>query len=275
MKRRDIKMSAVKILTVLVLTVSLFYALVGAHEVKGVCLGNERHKAKPSPEDDSYKGCRVFQNSSCCTSDFANQVTDPVIKGIGNFSWTLCGNLSRQCQEYMVGVECFYSCSPYVGLWANPNDTKAFINAPVCSGYCDSWYEACKDDLTCAKNWGSGFNYTSDGHNKCKRNCSTFKETYTNGKDLCESMWGSSFKYTEDQDRCLHFRYNASHNPNKDVVQKIFGHPESPTTTPATQGSTLGSTQSSTTDGSQAQGTRLSSLLGGLVLVLSFHRFFF
>ena len=250
MKRRDSKMSAVKVLTTFVLTVSLFHVVFGDHEVKGVCLGNERHKAQPSPEDNSYKGCRVFKDSSCCTSDFANQVAVPgVIKGIGKFSWTLCGNLSRQCQEYMVGVECFYSCSPYVGLWANPNDTKAFINAPVCSGYCNDWYEACKDDFTCAKNWGTGFNYTSDGHNKCKENCTTFKETYTNGKDLCESMWGNSFKYTEDQDRCLHFRYDASHNPNKDVVQKIFGHSGSP----AIQG----------------------SLFSGLVLGLSIHKFFF
>ena len=248
MKRRDTKMSAVKVLTTLVLTVSLFHVVLSEHEVEGVCLGNERHKPKPGPEDDSYKGCRVFQNSSCCKSEFANQVAIPVVKGIGNFSWTLCGNLSRQCQEYMVGVECFYSCSPYVGLWANPNDTKAFINAPVCSGYCDDWYKACENDRTCAKNWGTGFNYTSDGHNKCKRNCTTFKETYKNGTDLCESMWGSSFKYTEDQDRCLHFRYDASHNPNKDVVQKIFGH-----------------------SGSQ---TNQGNLLSGLVLALSIYKFF-
>ena len=261
MRRRDTNMSAVKVLTTVVLTVSLFHVVFSEHEVEGVCLGNDRHKDKPSPEDDSYRGCRVFKNSSCCSSNFANQVAVPgVIKGIGNFSWTLCGNLSTRCQEYMVGVECFYSCSPYVGLWANPNDTKAFENAPVCSGYCNDWYDACKDDLTCAKNWGSGFKYTSGGRNECKQNCTTFEKTYTNGTDLCESMWGSSFKYTEDQDRCLHFRYNASHNPNKDVVQKIFGHPESSTTRSATQ---------------SAESIRLSSLLGGLFLVLSFYRFFF
>ena len=230
-------MTGVKLLITCVLIFASLHVTFGAHEVEGVCLTEKRHKTKPSQEDDSYKGCLVFKNSSCCTSEFANQLALPVVKGIGNFSWTLCGrNLSQKCQEYMVGVECFYSCSPYVGLWADPKVKQSFNNAPVCSGYCNDWYDACKDDLTCAKNWVRDFNYTSDNHNVCKRNCITFKEMYRNGKELCETMWDDSFKYTEDQDRCLHFRYNSSHNPNKDVVEKIFGHSGSQ----AVQGSFIG-----------------------------------
>jgi folate receptor len=242
-------MCAVNFLITLALILPLFHATFGAHEVKGVCLTNERHKSQPGPEDDSYKGCLVFKNSSCCKSDFANQLALPVVKGVGNFSWTLCGNLSPKCQEYMVGVECFYSCSPYVGHWADPKMKQSFKNAPVCSSYCDSWYEACKDDVTCAKDWIRDFNYTSDGHNVCKKNCTTFGKMYDNGKDLCESMWGDSFKYSTSKDRCLHFRYDSSDNPNKDVVEKIFGH-------------------------SGSQKVR-GSLLSGLGLAILTYRFFF
>ena len=194
-------------------------------KVEGRCLPGAKHKPKPSPEDDSYKACHLFKNSSCCTSEFTNQLAVENVQRIGNFSWTLCGNLSKRCQDYMIGVECFYSCSPYVGLWADPNYNSSFNNAPVCSSYCDEWFDACKDDMTCAKDWIFGFNFTKDGHNQCKQNCTTFKDFYKNGTELCNTMWHDSFRYvdeTKHPDRCLHFRYNTSHDPNIDVVERIF-----------------------------------------------------
>ena len=33
---------------------------------------------------------------------------------------------------------------------------------PICSKYCDDWFEACKDDMTCAQDWLNGFNFTSN-----------------------------------------------------------------------------------------------------------------
>ena len=201
-------------------------------KVEGRCLRGAKHKSEPSPEDDSYKACRLFKNSSCCTSEFTNQLAVENVQRIGNFSWTLCGNLSKRCQEYMIGVECFYSCSPYVGLWAHPIFDSALKNAPVCSSYCNDWFDACKDDMTCAENWVTGFNFTEDGHNQCKQNCTTFKDFYNNGTELCNTMWHNSFTYvkeTEHPDRCLHFRYNTSHDPNIDVVERIFNMPSTPT----------------------------------------------
>ena len=239
-------MIVVKCLIICVLNLASLHMAFGAHEVEGICLPGMRHKPKPTTEDGSYKACHVFKNSSCCTSEFTNQLAPQVVQKIGNFSWNLCGrNLSQQCQEYMVGVECFYSCSPYVGLWADSTKNGSFNNVPVCSGYCDEWYDACKEELACAKNWIRDFNYTSDGHNVCKRNCTTFKELYKDGKDLCESMWDDSFKYTDEtknKDRCLHFRYNSALvDSNKVVVQNIFakdiGHSGSHA---AAQGSFLG-----------------------------------
>lgn len=235
------KMSTIKIL-LLMTCIQIFVSLptaLGSSAVDGVCLPGSKHKAKPTPEDSSYKACHVFKNSSCCTSEFTNQLAQPVVQGIRNFSWTRCGNLSAKCQEYMIGVECFYSCSPYVGLWADPVFPSAFNNAPVCSSYCDEWYEACKDQPTCAKNWVFDFNETPDGHNLCKRNCTTFKEFYANGKELCEIMWHKSFKYvneTENKGRCLHFRYdNRFKSPNIEVVENLFGSTVAPTSTPTSQ----------------------------------------
>ena len=222
--RRESKMNAMKRLGICLAIFATFRVAFSDHEVEGICLEEKRHKPKPTPEDDSFKACHVFKESSCCTSEFANQLVGPVVQKVGNFSWTLCGNLSKRCQDFMVGVECFYSCSPYVGLWADPNYKASFKNAPVCSDYCDNWFDACKNDLSCARNWIFDFNVSADGHNTCKRNCTTFGDLYKDGKDLCETMWNKSFNYTKDEDRCLHFRYNEQHNPNKDVVQKIFGH---------------------------------------------------
>ena len=32
---------------------------------------------------------------------------------------------------------------------------------PICAKYCDDWFDACKNDYTCAENWLEDFNFTS------------------------------------------------------------------------------------------------------------------
>lgn len=205
--------------------VTLFSIIhVNCNEIGGSCLPGNKHKAKPSPEGPEYKACLIFKESSCCTANFTNQLAKPVIRNIGNFNWTLCGTLSKKCQDFMVGVECFYSCSPYVAHWGDKDEIQAFNDAPVCTHYCDDWFEACKDDKTCAKNWIKGFDWASGG-NRCKpgSSCKTFKDTFVNGEGLCQNMWDDSFKYTEPGSPCLHFNFSGPHNPNKEAVVKIFG----------------------------------------------------
>lgn len=48
--------------------------------------------------------------------------------------------------------------------FANVAYDSALANLPLCSDFCDNWYDACKDDLTCAENWITDWNYTADGN---------------------------------------------------------------------------------------------------------------
>lgn len=188
------------------------------------CLPGNNHKKSPGPEGPEYKACHIFMKNTCCTSNFANQLAVPVIQKVDSFSWTLCGNLSKRCQDFMVGVECFYRCSPNVAFWKNKMQPQAFVDAPVCSGYCDAWFDACKDDMTCAKNWLTDFelkNWTNSCKNTSK--CETFAEVYEDGRGLCQGMWGESFKYTQLGSPCLQMNFSGPRNPNNQVVIKIFG----------------------------------------------------
>ena len=50
---------------------------------------------------------------------------------------------------------------------------------PICGDYCDDWYEACKDDETCVKDWQVGSDYSNLSFTyTCPKDvaCSTFKQ---------------------------------------------------------------------------------------------------
>ena len=34
-----------------------------------------------------------------------------------------------------------------------PNDIR---DVPICKTYCDEWFEACKNDMTCVEDWIDG-----------------------------------------------------------------------------------------------------------------------
>ena len=90
-------------------------------------------------------------------------------------------------------------------------------NVPVCADYCDAWFDACKDDLTCVEDWLADFDYAIDGNNSCPANstCVTFREMYGNGEGLCNRMWGTAFHYSTDTDNCTVMAFNNSMpNPN-------------------------------------------------------------
>ena len=93
----------------------------------------------------------------------------------------------------------------------------AFIimNVPVCADYCDAWFEACKDDLTCVENLFDVFMF--DDINFCPQNstCRTFREVYRDGRGLCNKIWGHEYVYSTDSDNCTVMAFNNSMaNPN-------------------------------------------------------------
>ena len=90
-------------------------------------------------------------------------------------------------------------------------------DVPVCSGFCDEWYEACKMDQICVENIIDDYNFTSNGENFCPsdKNCTTYELMYGNGKNLCEKMWASSYIYTQpnaDYSNCLMMNGSIPHN---------------------------------------------------------------
>ncbi len=54
---------------------------------------------------------------------------------------------------------------------------SSLANLPVCREFCDAWFEACADDMTCVKNWITDWNNV-DGQNLCPNNppvCKTYR----------------------------------------------------------------------------------------------------
>ena len=125
--------------------------------------------------------------------------------------------------------ECFYQCEPMLGYFQI--DMTGYIQSvPVCADYCDAWFEACKDDLTCVEDWLADFDFAEDGNNSCPANatCTTFRERYKNGEGLCNKMWGKAFYYSTNTDNCTVMTFNNTRtNPNYKLT---FPHSDSTST---------------------------------------------
>ena len=75
----------------------------------------------------------------------------------------------------MKNEECFWSCEPNLIKWHV--EGGAVQSVPICASYCDKWFDACKNDMTCAQDWLSGFNTSSSAYTCPKAStCRTFSE---------------------------------------------------------------------------------------------------
>ena len=141
----------------------------------------------------------------------------------------------------MQDEECFYQCEPMLGYF-QIGTTGHIQNVPVCADYCDAWFDACRDDLTCVENWLEDLVlHVTDGHgnNSCPANstCTTFRERYGNGEGLCNRMWGKAFIYSTNMDNCTVMAFN--NNPN---YRLTFPHSDIITTPPQSDIPTSAST---------------------------------
>ena len=111
---------------------------------------------------------------------------------------------------------CFYECEPMLGYFSD--NSPAVRNVPVCASYCDSWFEACRNDLTCVDDLEKSTQQAfAEGANTCPpdRQCMTFEEVFSDGRGLCNRLWGDSYDYSEDEDNCTVMVFNADEpNPN-------------------------------------------------------------
>uniref|UniRef100_A0A674JUE1 Folate receptor-like domain-containing protein n=1 Tax=Terrapene triunguis TaxID=2587831 RepID=A0A674JUE1_9SAUR len=73
---------------------------------------------------------------------------------------------------------------------------------PVPPSHLSPRYEACKDDLTCARNWVSDWQWGPQGNN-CSQDCVPYSQMYRDGRELCENIWGDSFVAAREPCPCL------------------------------------------------------------------------
>ncbi|XP_055051025.2 retbindin isoform X2 [Misgurnus anguillicaudatus] len=165
---------------------SLLAASVMSHE--GACLQDGQHKATPSPESH-LKECSLYRENSCCTQSHIQDLSGSRVDS----GWDKCGHLSPLCESFLKRVSCFYRCSPDASRWPHPHSDSSLKAVPLCHSFCKEWFEACKTDMTCARDW------TTDpqGQN-CTGNCVPYQQMYQHGRDLCESLWGDAFMTVED-----------------------------------------------------------------------------
>ena len=89
---------------------------------------------------------------------------------------------------------------------------------PVCADYCDAWFEACKDDMTCVESWWTEFNFEDGSNaNSCPdgSTCRTFQDVYRDGEGLCNMIWGDQLIYSTNSENCTVMTFdNSFPNPN-------------------------------------------------------------
>ncbi|XP_053232413.1 retbindin [Podarcis raffonei] len=160
------------------------------------CLPGGKHKASPSPEGQ-LGICQIYAENACCSPE----VTQDLSKA-NDIYWNRCGSLSSRCEGYLQQLECFYRCSPITAQWPHPQRPTAVLAVPLCQSFCDQWYDACKEDLTCARNWLTDWHWGPEGNN-CSQDCLSYGQMYKNGKELCETIWDDSFVASTDPCECL------------------------------------------------------------------------
>ncbi|XP_028843509.1 retbindin [Denticeps clupeoides] len=159
----------------------------------GACLQDGRHKATPGPEP-ALRECSLYTDNACCSEDHIQDLVDPPASS-ENVPWDKCGSLTPGCKSFLKRVICFYRCSPDAARWPHPQHGSSLKAVPICHSFCRDWFEACRSELTCAREWA----VDPRGHN-CTGSCVPYQQMYQHGQDLCESLWGDAFVTVEDEE---------------------------------------------------------------------------
>lgn len=168
-------------------------SLNGGSHSDGVCLQDGRHKTTPSPEPHLQE-CALYADNSCCKEEHIEDISYVPSASNKNEPWDRCGPLSTECEGFLKRVSCFYRCSPDAARWPHPQRRSYIQAVPLCHSFCRDWFEACRMDMTCARNWARD----PRGQN-CTGSCVSYQQMYQHGRDLCESLWGDAFMTVEDE----------------------------------------------------------------------------
>ncbi|XP_040263296.1 riboflavin-binding protein-like isoform X1 [Bufo bufo] len=184
---------------VIILVALSFLSAVLCHH--GGCLHGKYHKVAPGPEPNMQE-CQLYSKSACCPANFTEKLSASPLIQVDNHYWNRCGNLSKMCEAYMKKVECFYQCSPDTHHWMNPNISSAMQGVPLCQSFCDGWFEACRSDRVCVRNFLTDWRVDETG-NHCRNDCIPYDQMYMNSTDLCQNIAGGSFVVSASPCQCL------------------------------------------------------------------------
>lgn len=188
-----------------------------------VCMQGKYHKHKPSSEVSLFAHCSPWRKRSCCTEDTTKQLHKT--NTWYNLNWDHCGKMSDMCRGHFLQDLCFYECSPNVGPWLVKVNMKTrkerFYKVPLCRRECERWWNDCKDDFTCIRNWSVGFNWTT-GTTTCPTgtSCQKFEHVFHNAIDFCESVWDNSWKVVSDKEPCMVLWFHGNKDNPNDAVSK-------------------------------------------------------
>uniref|UniRef100_A0A3P9PHY5 Retbindin n=1 Tax=Poecilia reticulata TaxID=8081 RepID=A0A3P9PHY5_POERE len=174
------------------LLICIYLSAVGRARSEGVCLQDGKHKATPGAEPHLSE-CGLYADNSCCTEEDIQDIAYVPSDSNKNEPWDKCGPLSAECEGYLKRVSCFYRCSPDASRWPHPHRRSYIQAVPLCHSFCRDWFDACRMDITCARNWARD----PRGQN-CTGTCVQYQQMYQHGRDLCESLWGDAFMTVED-----------------------------------------------------------------------------
>nr|XP_020516773.1 riboflavin-binding protein-like [Labrus bergylta] len=152
--------------------------LMGGARSEGVCLQDGKHKATPGPEPH-LRECGLYADNSCCTDENIQDISHVPADTNKNEPWDKCGSLSSQCEGFLKRVACFYRCSPDAARWPHPHRRSYIQAVPLCHSFCRDWFDACRVDMTCARNWARD----PRGQN-CTGNCVQYQQVGLNPNHL-------------------------------------------------------------------------------------------
>lgn len=136
------------------------------HPVPDTCDTTYFHKPVPGPEGDDFTECLPWKDNACCKAETVKSA-DVLRQAYGpGYEWDRCGPMSYECQRFFVQEACMYECDVYTGFYRKCSDAQVeaakddeddpchgntwqLYKMPIKSGYCDAWYNACRDDLFC------------------------------------------------------------------------------------------------------------------------------
>jgi folate receptor len=135
--------------------------------------------------------------------------------------------MSDKCRTRFLQELCLYECDPYLATWIVKDTSKKirnerFFGIPLCKQDCYAWFDDCRYDYTCAKNWNNEFKWlkTENGSkNVCMdyAKCDTFENVFGCAENFCQSIWDGSFRVpNNDSEPCISFNFNGD-NPNARV----------------------------------------------------------